>query len=117
MPRLDLGWGSSVRNYVELPATTPNSGRPNVESPATPRWRRRPPLRAGPGIDSMRLAALLRLGPDWRTTVLQAGPAGPARPAGQRAFQPAPDRALRRRTRPAPTSLSSGAPRAGSSAL
>src|SRR6266581_2083130 len=43
MPRLALGWGSSVRSSVLLPAMTPNSGRPDVESPATPRLRRTGP--------------------------------------------------------------------------
>src|SRR5258707_9658901 len=43
MPRLALGWGSSVRSSVLLPAMTPNSGPPDVESPATPRLRRTGP--------------------------------------------------------------------------
>src|SRR6266849_3826294 len=38
MPRLDFEWGASVRNSVSLPATTPNSGPPDVQSPATPRF-------------------------------------------------------------------------------
>src|SRR5258708_13857535 len=38
MPRLALGWSASVRSSVELPATTPNSDRPDVELPATPRF-------------------------------------------------------------------------------
>ena len=38
------------------------------------RWDHRGGVRAGPGIDSVRLAALLRVGPDCRTTVPQAGP-------------------------------------------
>src|SRR5258708_39080085 len=43
MPRLALGWGASVRSSVSLPASTPNAGRPDVESPATPRLRRTGP--------------------------------------------------------------------------
>src|SRR5712691_11007670 len=43
MPRLALGWGASGRSSVLLPASTPNSGRPDVESPATPRLRRTGP--------------------------------------------------------------------------
>src|SRR5712691_4453472 len=56
MPRLALGWGASVRSSVELPATTPNSDRPDVELPATPRLRRPGPAPTPSSVTRARVA-------------------------------------------------------------
>src|SRR5712691_9535840 len=80
MRRLALGWGASVRSSVELPATTPNSGRPDVESPATPRFAAH-----GPRSDPL-------LGDPDACRPVPDGPASTRASAGRRKGQSGPAR-------------------------
>src|SRR5260370_38380658 len=84
MPRLALGWGASVRSSVELPATTPNSDRPDVELPATPRLRRPGPAPTPCSVTRARVAGG-RIGLPRREPWPGPAAVGPW-PAGARPF-------------------------------